>query len=87
MLNRNPLSTTMATIEKFSKYDRKQKVDGSTYRSLVRSLIYLNNTQPDKACTINIVSRFRTEPSKAHFAVVIRILRYVKKHEEVWSSI
>lgn len=47
MLNCKPPSTPMATNEKLSKYDRQEKVDGSTYRSLIGSLIYLTKTRPD----------------------------------------
>jgi len=44
MLDYKPLPTPMATNEKLSKNDGKEKVDESIYRSLVGSLIYLTNT-------------------------------------------
>ncbi|XP_057535385.1 uncharacterized mitochondrial protein AtMg00810-like [Amaranthus tricolor] len=68
----------MATNEKLSKNDGKEKVDASLYRSLVGSLIYLTNTRPDIFHTVSIISRFISEPSKAHLAAAKRILKYIK---------
>ena len=73
-----PMTTPMATNEKLSKYDGKDKVDALLYRSMVGSLIYLTNTRPDIVHAVSIVSRFMSEPSKAHLAAVKRILRYIK---------
>jgi len=78
MLDCKPLSTPMTINEKPSKYDGKEKMDGSTYRSLVRSLIYLTNTLPDIVYGVSIISRFMSECSKAHFVATKRILRYIK---------
>lgn len=73
-----PFVTPMAPNEKLSKYDGKEKVDASIYRSLVGSLIYLTHTRPDIVHAVSIVSRFMSEPSKAHLTAAKRILRYVK---------
>ncbi|XP_057249968.1 uncharacterized mitochondrial protein AtMg00810-like [Beta vulgaris subsp. vulgaris] len=73
-----PLATPMALNERLSKNDGKEKVDASIYRSLVGSLIYLTHTRPDIIHAVSIVSRFMSEPSKAHLAAAKRILRYVK---------
>ena len=81
MLDCKPLSTPMATNEKLSKYNGQKKVDGSTYQSLVGSLIYLTNTRPDIVYAVSIVSRFMSEPSKANFVAAKRILRYIKGAE------
>ncbi|KNA03723.1 hypothetical protein SOVF_206380 [Spinacia oleracea] len=69
-----PFVTPMAPNEKLSKYDGKEKVDASIYRSLVGSLIYLTHTRPDIVHAVSIVSRFMNEPSKAHLAAAKRIL-------------
>ena len=73
-----PLATPMAMNEKLSKDDGQNKVDATVYRSLVGSLIYLTNSRPDIVHAVSIVSRFMSNPSKAHFATTKRILRYVK---------
>jgi len=68
----------MITNKKLSTYYCKEKVDGSTYWSLVGSLIYLTNTWPDIVYVVSIVSWFMGEPSKAHFTAPKRILSYIK---------
>ncbi|XP_019108303.1 uncharacterized mitochondrial protein AtMg00810-like [Beta vulgaris subsp. vulgaris] len=73
-----PLATTMALNERLSKNDGKEKVDASIYRSLVGSLIYLTHTRPDIVHVVSIISRFMSEPNKAHLVAAKRILRYVK---------
>ncbi|XP_028196700.1 uncharacterized protein LOC114381653 [Glycine soja] len=73
-----PLATPMAMNEKLSKDDGQNKVDEIIYRSLVGSLIYLTNLRPDIIHAVSIVSRFMSNPSKAHFVAAKRILRYVK---------
>uniref|UniRef100_A0A803L0D4 Reverse transcriptase Ty1/copia-type domain-containing protein n=1 Tax=Chenopodium quinoa TaxID=63459 RepID=A0A803L0D4_CHEQI len=73
-----PMATPMATNEKLSKNDGKEKVDASFYRSLVGYLIYLTNTRPDIVHAVSIISSFMSEPSKAHLAAAKRILRYIK---------
>ncbi|XP_014631455.1 uncharacterized protein LOC114411183 [Glycine soja] len=73
-----PLATPMAMNEKLSKDDGQNKVNATVYRSLVGSLIYLTNSRPDIVHAVSIVSRFMSNPSKAHFAAAKRILRYVK---------
>ena len=55
MLDCKALSTPTATNGKLSKYDSNENVDGSTYRSLIGSLIYLTNTRPDVAYEVSIV--------------------------------
>ncbi|XP_057520731.1 secreted RxLR effector protein 161-like [Amaranthus tricolor] len=77
-INCKPLATPMALNEKLSKYDGEVKIGTSLYRSLVGSLIYLTNTRPGIVYALSIVSRFMSEPSKAHYAVAKRILRNIK---------
>ena len=47
----------MIINEKLSKNNGQEKVDASTYQSLVGSLIYLTNTRTDIVYAISIVSR------------------------------
>ena len=78
MLDCKPLTAFMATNKKLSKNDGREKVDESIHRSLVGSLIYLTNTQPNTVHTVSIVSRFMSEPNSVHFTVAKRIVRYIK---------
>jgi len=57
----------MAINEKISKNDRQEKVDESTYRNLVGSLIYLTNTRSDIMHAVSVVFRFMSKSSKYHF--------------------
>ncbi|KAL0359588.1 UNVERIFIED_CONTAM: hypothetical protein Sangu_0808200 [Sesamum angustifolium] len=41
------VTTPLVTGEKYQKEDASQKVDGSIYRSLIGSLLYLTATRPD----------------------------------------
>jgi len=52
--------------------------DSKKYRSIVGALQYLTLTRPDLAYSVNKVCQFLHSPSKTHWAVVKRILRYVR---------
>lgn len=73
-----PLPTPMGLNEKLSQDNGKEKMDETIYRSLVGLLIYLTKSRLDTVHVVNIVSRFMSTPSKTHFIVAKRILRYVK---------
>uniref|UniRef100_A0A2N9J561 Integrase catalytic domain-containing protein n=1 Tax=Fagus sylvatica TaxID=28930 RepID=A0A2N9J561_FAGSY len=45
---------------------------------LVGSLVYLTVTRPDISYAVHIVSQFMAAPRSLHYAVVLRILRYLK---------
>jgi len=47
---------------KLSKFEGGEKVDSTTYRQLIGSLIYLTNTRPDLSYAVSILSRFMQEP-------------------------
>ena len=70
--------TPMKANAHFSATDGTPLNDDTLYRQLVGSLIHLTVTRPDIAHVIHIVSQFMATPRTTHFAVVIRILRYVK---------
>ena len=62
----------------FSAIDGTLLSDGTLYRQLVGSLIYLTITRPDIAYAVHIVNQFMTAPRTTYFTIVLRILRYVK---------
>ena len=50
----------------------------SLYRQLVGSLVYLTVTRPDISYAVHQVSQYLSAPRSTHYAVVLRILRYLK---------
>ena len=77
MSNCKPVSTPLSLNDKLQLNDGAEKVDATAYRKLVGSLNYLTHTRPDIVYSVNLISRFMHEPSKLHFAVAKRILRYL----------
>jgi hypothetical protein len=67
----------METRLKLSKTSSEVLVDATAFRSLVGSLRYLVNTQPDIAFSVGYVSMFLSEPHEDHLIAVKHILRYV----------
>ncbi|KAK4398009.1 Retrovirus-related Pol polyprotein from transposon RE1 [Sesamum angolense] len=68
----------LVTGKKYQKEDGSQKVDGSMYRSLIGSLLYLTTTRPDIMFATSLLSRFMQSPSQVHYAAAKRILRYLR---------
>ncbi|MCI85953.1 hypothetical protein A2U01_0107232, partial [Trifolium medium] len=50
-------------------------VDAGRYQRLVGKLIYLSDTRPDSAFSVNIISQFVHSPFEEHLEAVYRILR------------
>ncbi|MCI21428.1 hypothetical protein A2U01_0042596, partial [Trifolium medium] len=50
-------------------------VDTGRYQRLVGKLIYLSDTRPDSAFSVNVVSQFVHSPFEEHLEAVYRILR------------
>jgi hypothetical protein len=71
-------SSPLETNVKLLATDGEPLSDATLYRQLVGSLIYLTVTRPDIAYVVHLVSQFMSAPRSTHYAVVFRILRYVK---------
>ena len=63
---------------RLNSHDGKSLFDATLYRQLVGSLIYLTVTRPDISYIVHVVSQFMATPRSPHYAVVLRILRYLK---------
>ena len=63
---------------RLNSHDGESLSDATLYRQLVGSLIYLNVTRPDISYAIHVVSQFMAAPESPHYAVVLRIFRYLK---------
>eukprot|EP00253_Pinus_taeda_P005792 PITA_05792 len=73
-----PVLTPMEQNLKLSKFEGGEKVDSTTYRQLIGSLIYLTNTRPDLSYAVSILSRFMQEPRDSHWNATKRVLRYIQ---------
>ena len=73
--NSKTVHTPIDTNAHFSAIDGTLLSDGTLYRQLVGSLIYLTVTRPDIAHVVHIVSQFMEAPrTNTHFIVVLHIL-------------
>jgi hypothetical protein len=70
----------MSTSEKLLLHegDTLGQNDATQYRSIVGALQYLTLTRPDISFVVNKVYQFLHSPTTVHWAVVKRILRYLK---------
>ncbi|XP_043687673.1 secreted RxLR effector protein 161-like [Telopea speciosissima] len=73
-----PVSTPMMTECKLTKDDVSSSVNHTTYRSTIRSFLYLTASRPDILQAVCMVARFQAGPKETHVAAVKRIFRYLK---------
>ena len=73
-----PCMTSMEERLKLTKASTTAKVDATLYWSIVGDLRYLVHTRPDIAFGVGYVSRFMEDPKEDHWAVVKRLLRFIK---------
>ena len=73
-----PVSTSMVTGCKISKYDESKEVDQRQYRSMIGSLLYVTASRPDIMQAVGQVAIFQASPKESHVLAVKRIFRYLK---------
>ena len=71
---RTPSSTTV----KLGACDNSIKVDVSSYRGMIDSLLYLTTSRPDIMFATCLCARFQADPRYLHLVAIKRILRYLK---------
>ena len=70
--------TPSSTAAKLEACDSSVKVDVSSYRGMISSLLYLTASRPDIMYATCLCARFQADPRDIHLVAVKRILRYLK---------
>lgn len=72
------VKTPLVVGQKFQREDGSSNVDGSIFRSIIGSLLYLSASRQDIMFAVSLMSRFMQNPSEIHMKAVKRILRFIK---------
>ena len=70
--------TPSSTDAKIGACDSSVKVDVSSYKGMIGSLLYLTAIRPDIMYATCLCARFQADPRDIHLVAVKRILRYLK---------
>lgn len=54
------------------------ELNGTQYRQLVGSIMYIRATRPDIAYVVSLISRYMSRPTELHLLAAKRILRYLQ---------
>ena len=68
----------MPTATKLDHDESGKKVDITSYRGMIDSLLYLTASRPDIMFSTCLCARFQSEPRESHLIAVKRIFRYLK---------
>ncbi|KAK6149245.1 hypothetical protein DH2020_016770 [Rehmannia glutinosa] len=72
------VTTPMVTNIKLDKDEKCKSVDGSKYRGMIGSLLYLTTSRPDILHVVCLCARFQSNPKESHMSAVKRIFQYLK---------
>nr|XP_048333650.1 secreted RxLR effector protein 161-like [Ziziphus jujuba var. spinosa] len=80
------VATPLDNCQTMKKEDGTPLVNNSTFRSLIRSLLYLTTTRPNIMYATSLPSRFMQNPTQVHYGAAKRILRYLQgtKDYGIW---
>ena len=73
-----PAKTPMPTATKLDQDKTGKKVDITSYRGMIGSLLYLTASRPDIMFATCLCARFQADPKESHLIAVKRIFRYLK---------
>ena len=73
----NEVSTPLEAREKFTTTEESDRVNVTTYRSLIGSLRYLTHTRLDLLYFVGILCRYMEKASQEHLNALKRVIRYV----------
>ncbi|KAL5564205.1 hypothetical protein UlMin_027369 [Ulmus minor] len=82
MKNCNSVNTPTEFGLKLNKDHEGKKVDGTLYKQIVGSLMYLTATRPDIMYSVSLISRYMENPTEMHLLAAKRILRYLQGTKE-----
>ena len=78
MEDSTPVLTLMVVGCKLSKDDMSPDVDQRTYRSMIRSLLYITYSCPDVMHAVGMVGHYQYAPKQSHLVAITRIFKYLK---------
>lgn len=78
MLVAKPAKTPANPTVRLSSEGGTAYHDPFAYRRLIGPLLYLTNTRPDIAFSVQQLSQFVAKPSESHFQSAVQVLRYLK---------
>ncbi|TYG79892.1 hypothetical protein ES288_D02G173500v1 [Gossypium darwinii] len=78
MSNCNYVNTPSDVGLKLTKNLEEKKIDGTLYKQIVGSLMYVTATRPDILYVVCIISRYMENPKELHLLAAKRIFRYLK---------
>ena len=73
-----PAKTPMPTATKLDQDKSGKKVEITSYRGMIGSLLYLTASRPDIMFSTCLCARFQADPKESHLIAVKRIFRYLK---------
>ncbi|XP_020960750.1 uncharacterized protein LOC107647542 [Arachis ipaensis] len=73
-----PSSLPMETNLRMSAFDGDPLHDPSTYRRIIRRLMYLTISRPDITYAVSTLSQFLSKPTTTHLTALHHLLRYLK---------
>ncbi|KAH9656846.1 hypothetical protein KPL70_022833 [Citrus sinensis] len=79
----NPVKNHIVPGCRLVKDEGGAKVNSTTYKKMVGSLMYLTATRPDLMYVVSLISRFMEALTELHQQVVKRIFRYLKGTTEM----
>jgi hypothetical protein len=74
----NPVHNPIVPGFKLTKDENGVKIDGTLYKQIVGSLMYLTATRPDLMFVVSLISMYMERPTETHLQAAKRVLRYVK---------
>ena len=78
MVDCKPMSIPLVSNWRKIDASGSEEFDSTLYRQLIRSLMYLVNTQPYISFTFNSLSQFMVDPRRVHWMGAKHIVRYIR---------
>ena len=78
-----PVKNHIVPGSRLAKDEGGTKIDSTTYKKMVGSLMYLTVTRPDLMYLVSLIPRFMEAPTVLHQQAVKRVFRYLKGTTEL----